>query len=79
MLFFDGASKTKISGARLVLQSLDGFIVEYTIKLDYPIINNEAEYEALITGLGLARNLIVKNLKVYGDSRLVVSQINGEF
>nr|XP_017227794.1 PREDICTED: uncharacterized protein LOC108203390 [Daucus carota subsp. sativus] len=64
---------------RLVLRSPDGFTVVYAIKLDFPTTNNEAEYEALIAGLGLARTLRVKNLKVYGDSRLVVSQVNGEF
>ena len=79
MLYFDGASKTKLSGAGLVLQSPDGFTVEYALKLDFPTTNNEAEYEALIAGLGLARIMRVKNLKVCGDSRLVVSQVNGEF
>ncbi|XP_063941291.1 uncharacterized protein LOC135149494 [Daucus carota subsp. sativus] len=79
LLFFDGASKTKNSGAGLVLRSLDRFTIEYAIKLDFPTTNNKAEYEALIAGLGLARTLRVKNLKVYGDSRLVVSLVNGEF
>ncbi|XP_063949855.1 uncharacterized protein LOC135152711 [Daucus carota subsp. sativus] len=79
LLFFDGPSKTKGSGAGLVLQSPDGFTVEYAIKLDFPTTNNEVEYEALIAGLGLARTLRVKNLKVCGDSKLVVFQVNGEF
>ena len=79
VLNFDGASKTNSSGAGLVLQSPEGFIVEYAIKLDFPTTNNEAEYEALIAGLGLAKVLKVENLKVYGDSKLVVSQVNGEF
>ncbi|XP_074373822.1 uncharacterized protein LOC141714189 [Apium graveolens] len=55
---------------------------ETTLKeywLDFPTINNEAEYEALIAGLGLARAVKAKNLKVCGDSRLVVAQVNGEF
>ncbi|XP_074326994.1 uncharacterized protein LOC141664915 [Apium graveolens] len=42
-------------------------------------MNNEAEYEALIAGLGLARAMRAKNLKVCEDSRLVVAQVNGEF
>ena len=53
--------------------------MEYAIKIDFPTTNNEAEYEALIAGLGLARTLRVKNLKVCGDSKLVVFQVNGEF
>ncbi|XP_074324101.1 uncharacterized protein LOC141661019 [Apium graveolens] len=49
------------------------------MKLDFPTTNNEAEYEALIAGLGLVRTLRVKNLKVCGDSKLVVSKIKEEF
>ena len=46
VLYFDGASKTKTSGAGLVLQSPKGFIVEYALNLDFPTTNNEVEYEA---------------------------------
>ena len=79
VLYFDGASKTNSSGAGLVLQSPDGFLIEYAMKLDFPTTNNEAEYEALIAGLGLAGILRVENLKVHGDSKLIISQIKGEF
>ncbi|KAL8154476.1 hypothetical protein AgCh_000007 [Apium graveolens] len=79
VLHFDGASKTKSSGAGLVLQNPDGFMIEYALKLDFPTTNNEAEYEALIAGLDLAKAVRVKNLKVCGDSRFVVAQVNGEF
>ncbi|XP_074377023.1 uncharacterized protein LOC141718541 [Apium graveolens] len=67
------------SALGLVLKSPEGFMIEYVLKLDFPTTNNEAEYEALIAGLGLARAVRSKNLKVCGDSRLVVSQINGDF
>ncbi|KAL8116196.1 hypothetical protein AgCh_022623 [Apium graveolens] len=66
-------------GAGLVLQSPHGFLIEYAMKLDFPTTNNEAEYEALIAGLGLAGTLRVKNLKVRGDSKLIISQVKGEF
>ncbi|XP_074352110.1 uncharacterized protein LOC141691272 [Apium graveolens] len=79
VLHFDGASKTKSSGACLVVQSPDDFMIEYALKLDFPTTNNEAEYEALIDNLGLARAVRAKNLKVCRDSRLVVAQVNGEF
>ncbi|XP_074324263.1 uncharacterized protein LOC141661179 [Apium graveolens] len=49
------------------------------MKLDFRTTNNEVEYEALIAGLGLEGTLRVKNLKVCGDSKLVVSQVKGEF
>ncbi|XP_074378185.1 uncharacterized protein LOC141719712 [Apium graveolens] len=79
VLYFDGASKTNSSGVGLVLQSPNGFLIKYAMKLDFPTTNNEAEYEALIVGLGLVGTLGVKNLKVCGDSQLVISQVKGEF
>jgi hypothetical protein len=41
--------------------------------------NNAAEYEALIHGLNIAISLGVKRLMVYGDSLVVISQINKEW
>ncbi|XP_074377979.1 uncharacterized protein LOC141719494 [Apium graveolens] len=79
VLYYDEASKENLSGVGLVLQSPDGFLIEYAMKLDFPTTNNEAEYEVLIAGLGIVGTLGVKNLKVCGDSKLVVSQVNGEF
>ena len=69
----------KICGTCLVLQIPDGFLAEYYLKLDFPTTNNEAEYEALITGIGLAKVLRVKNIKILGDSRLMVSQVNDDY
>ncbi|XP_074346557.1 uncharacterized protein LOC141685348 [Apium graveolens] len=79
VLYFDGASKTNLSGAGLVLQSPDGFLIEYAMNLDFPNTNNEVEYEAQIAGLSLAGTLRIKNLKVCGDSKLVISQVKVEF
>ena len=67
MLYFDGASKTKTSGAGLVLQNPEGFTVEYALNLDFPTTNNKVEYEALIAGIGLAKALRVKNKQICGD------------
>ncbi|XP_074362454.1 uncharacterized protein LOC141702723 [Apium graveolens] len=79
VIHFNRASKTKYSGAGLVLQSPDGFMIEYALKLNFMTTNNEAEYEALIASLGLARVVRAKNLKICGDLRLVVAQFNREF
>ena len=38
--------------------------------------NNKAEYEALLVGLRLEKELKVNHLKVYSDSQLVVNQVN---
>ncbi|XP_074355746.1 uncharacterized protein LOC141695397 [Apium graveolens] len=67
VLHFDGASKTISSGAGLILQSPKRSMIEYALKLDFPTTNNEAEYKALIAGLGLARALTAKNLMICGE------------
>lgn len=41
--------------------------------------NNEAEYEAWISGITLASDLGVKALKVYNDPLFIVSHLKGEF
>ena len=41
-------------------------------RLEFECTNNVAEYEALIQGLKKAIDLDVKDLKVYGDSEIIV-------
>jgi ribonuclease HI len=45
----------------------------------FEVSNNKAEYEALLHGLRLAVSLSIKRLFVYGDSLLVVQQVNKEW
>ena len=45
----------------------------------FKVSNNEAEYDALLHGLCLAVSLGIKRLLVYGDSLLVVQQVNKEW
>jgi ribonuclease HI len=45
----------------------------------FDVSNNEAEYEALLHGLRLAVSLGIKRLLIYGDSLLVVQQVNKEW
>ena len=71
-LFVDGASNAQGSGASLILTSLEGIDIEYALRFGFHTSNNEAEYEAVITGLNLAHSLEVDRLEVYSDSQLVV-------
>ena len=50
-LYVDGASNAQGSGAGLVSTSPEGYDLEYSLRFDFPVSNNEAEYEALIAGL----------------------------
>ncbi|XP_071695773.1 uncharacterized protein [Rutidosis leptorrhynchoides] len=49
------------------------------MRFSFPVTNNEAEYEALLSGMPVAKFLEVKELSVYVDSQLVANQFNGIF
>ena len=53
--------------------------MKYVFQILFKVSNNEAEYEALLDGLQLAVSLGIKRLPVYGDSLLVVQQVNKEW
>ncbi|XP_071728884.1 uncharacterized protein [Rutidosis leptorrhynchoides] len=55
-----------------------GRMTKWAIELA-SVTNNEAEYEALLSGMRVAKYMEVKELSVYVDSQLVANQINGIF
>ena len=78
-LRIDGSSNMNGSGAGVVLESPTGEKVCYALRLEFPASNNEAEYEALIARLRLAKEMGVELVKIYNDSQLVVNQVNGDY
>jgi ribonuclease HI len=50
--------------------------LKYTLQILFLASNNVAEYEALIHGLNIVVSLGIKRLMVYGDSLVVISQVN---
>ncbi|XP_017617661.1 uncharacterized protein LOC108462195 [Gossypium arboreum] len=78
-LNFDGASNTVGNGIGVVLVSPDGDHYPFTCKLDFDYTNNIAEYEACIMGIRAAIERKIKVLEVYGDSALVIYQLEGEW
>jgi ribonuclease HI len=77
-LFFDGSVCSHGQGIRCVIVSSHGIEYELSIRLEFECINNQAEYEALLTGLETLVELGVLHAEVFGDSNLVVQQIIGE-
>jgi ribonuclease HI len=47
--------------------------------LDFPTTNNEVEYEAVLAGLTIAREVGALDIEIRSDSQVVVGQISGEF
>ncbi|XP_020258688.1 uncharacterized protein LOC109835102 [Asparagus officinalis] len=83
-LYFDGAARTSstgrvIAGVGVVFISSQNHILPCAVSLTKPCSNNVAEYNALLVGLDIAKQLGVKHLEAYGDSQLIVNQIKGEY
>ncbi|XP_017217112.1 uncharacterized protein LOC108194669 [Daucus carota subsp. sativus] len=75
----DGAVNQDGAGAGIVLTIPEGRKLRNAIHITFPATNNDAEYEALIAGLRLAKELGVQRMTVHSDSMLVVYQVNGGY
>jgi hypothetical protein len=71
VMYFDGSYTLKGAGADIVLIPPESDILKYTIHLEFPTTNNIAEYEGLVSGLQLAKDLGIRLLLIRGDSQLV--------
>ena len=78
-MYFYGSSSKKGVGAGIVLISPGGEIICLIYKLKFLTTNNIAEYEALVRGLRVAKDLGTQQLVVFGDSKLVVQQVNNVY
>src|SRR3954462_6085568 len=74
-VFFDGSKRQQGAGAGIVLVSPKGTKLKYVLQMNFSnASNNEAEYEALLHGMRMAKTCGVTRLAIYGDSNLVVQQ-----
>jgi ribonuclease HI len=76
VMYFDGSLKLEGAGAGVLLISPKGEQLMYILQIFWKVSNNEAKYEALLLELRLAISLGIKRLLVYGDSVVVINQVN---
>jgi ribonuclease HI len=79
IMYFDGALNLEGAGAGVLLISPQGEQLKYILQIHYKASNNGAEYEALIHGLRIAVSLGIKRLLAFGDSKVVIEQVNKEW
>nr|GFB87406.1 RVT_3 domain-containing protein [Tanacetum cinerariifolium] len=73
ILFMDGSSCIDGSRVGLIITNLKGMEFTYALRFRFNATYNEAEYEALIAGLWIARQMGVQNLQANVDSKLVAN------
>ena len=78
-MYFDGSLNIDGAGAGVLFVSPSKEQLRYVLRIYFPASNNAAEYEACLHGLRIAVELGVKHLYVYGDSALVINQLNKDW
>ncbi|GKB06359.1 reverse transcriptase domain-containing protein [Tanacetum coccineum] len=78
-LFTDGASSSDGSRAGMMLVSPEGKEYTYALRFEFVTTNNEAEYEALLAGLRIVKEMEIRELIIFVDSQLVANQVKWLF
>ncbi|KAK1664584.1 hypothetical protein QYE76_052743, partial [Lolium multiflorum] len=76
VMHFDGSKQHQGSGAGVTLKSPTGEELQYVLQIHFEA-NNMAEYEALLHGLRIAKEIGIKHIICCGDSDLVAQQVAG--
>jgi ribonuclease HI len=77
IMYFDGA--LNLEGASVLLISPQGEQLKYVLQIHYKASNNGVEYKALIHRLRIAVSLGIKRLLAFGDSKVVIEQVNKDW
>jgi len=76
-LFFDGYTCDRGTGIGIVLIPPRGKKYEFSLPIVATSTNNQAEYQALIKGLELLKEVHADAVEIFGDSMLVIKQLAG--
>ena len=79
MINTDGSSAQKRGKAGVVITSPEEDVLKYGVQLKFPITNNEAEYEALLTRLRIALAHGAQNIVLKSNSQFIIGQVRGDF
>ena len=61
------------------MEGPNDILIEKSLHFAFKAFNNQAEYEAILAGLSLARKVDVKTLICKTDSKLTMGHLNDEF
>jgi ribonuclease HI len=75
-MYFDGSLNIDGAEVGVLFISPNKDELRYVLRLYFSASNNTAEYEACLHDIRIEVELGVKRLYVYGDSALVINQLN---
>jgi ribonuclease HI len=78
-MHFDGSKLLGGLGAGVILTSPKGDKLQYMLQMHFRASNNITEYEALVHGLKMAKQIGIRRILYFGDSDLVTHQVSGDW
>jgi ribonuclease HI len=75
-MYFYGSKRVEGAGSGVVIISPQGDKLKYVLRMSFPhASNNEAEYEALLHDMRMAKAYGATRLRIFCDSNLVLQQV----
>ena len=78
-MYFDGSISKIGAGAGVFIIYPNRDFKALSYKLNFECTNNMIEYESLLLGLNALKEMGAKRIEVFGDSELVLNQVNGNY
>ena len=79
MIQMDGSSNQHAGGIGVVLQSLEGDLIECIIHLQFSMTNNKVEYEVVLMGLYLVKAVGTSLVVIHNDFQVIIRHINEDY
>src|SRR4051812_7139334 len=76
-MHFYGSKMMTGLGVGIILTSPKGDKLRYMLQIHFAASNNVVEYEVLVHGIKLAKEIGIRRILFYGDSDLVVQKCTG--
>jgi ribonuclease HI len=76
-MHFDGSKMIHGLGASIVLTSPKNDQLRYVLQIHFAASNNVAEYQALVHGLKVSKDIGIRRIMSFCDSDLVIQQCSG--
>lgn len=78
-IFFDGSHTQNGAGLGILFVTPHGYTIPKSYKLFFSCINYIVEYKDLTNGIKMALEWRIIELHIYGDSQLVINQVNNDY
>ena len=76
---FDGVVSKEGVGVGVLIKPPMGEPKLFSYKLHFKCTNKVAEYEALVLGLKVLKNIQVQRMNIQGDLDIIIKQVQGEY